>query len=107
MKNDRLILSLLKTGRLTADLDTGQVYLDNNPIGTKDKHDYVTFRYRHKGVRRIIACHRVVWMCFKDRLPPYGYPCDHGDGIKYNNLPYNLEMVTQATNIQRAYRKEN
>lgn len=103
MKNDRLILSLLKAGRLTADLDTGQVYLDLNPVGKVNKYGYVCFRLTHKGVKRRIACHRVVWMCYMDRLPPYGWVIDHEDRNKANNKPYNLEAVTQATNVQRAY----
>ena len=104
MKNDRLILSLVKAGRLTADLESGQVYLEGKPVGSQNKYGYVCFRHRVKGVQRILACQRVVWICDEQKLPPYGWICDHDDCNKANNARYNLEMVTQAVNCKRAHK---
>lgn len=104
MKNDRLILSLVKAGRLTADLESGQVYLDGKPKGWKHSTGYIRFEYTHRRRRRILVCQRVVWIFDERKLPPYGYPIDHDDCDKTNNARYNLEAVTQAVNVQRAHK---
>ena len=104
MKNDRLILSLVKAGRLTADLDTGQVYIDGKPRGFKHSSGYMRIELSHKGKTRYIRCHRCVWIFDEKRLPKYGWECDHDDCDKTNNARLNLEMVPPAVNCQRAHK---
>ena len=104
MKNDRLILSLVKAGILTADLETGQVYVNGQPRGWEHSTGYIRFEYYHRGKRRIITCQRVVWIFDEKKLPKYGWECDHDDCDKTNNKRTNLEMVPPAVNCRRAHR---
>lgn len=104
MKNDRLILSLIKQGRLTANPETGQVYLDGKPKGWRKDNGYVVFAKFHNGKKRIIRCHRVVWMFVKNKMLPYGMEVNHVDGDKANNCSWNLEATTGAENVRHAHK---
>lgn len=102
MKNDRLILSLLKSGRLTVEPKTGLVFLDGRRKGWVKSTGYVVFEYTSRGRRRIISCHRVVWIA-ANGIPGHDMEVDHVDGDKTDNRLAKLELVTGATNVRRAY----
>ncbi len=102
--NDRLIKSLIDSGRLTADLETGLVYLDGKQKGWIHSTGYLVFSYHHNGKRRIIRCHRVVWIAGTGKITPNEWEVDHLKGIdKTDNRFAKLEAVPGAVNCRRAW----
>lgn len=78
-------LKLQKTGRLPKSGDPRELYLNASLRGKKKK------------VHRLVAD---AFVPNPDDLPQV----DHIDGNKSNNVPSNLEWVSNQTNVQRAYR---
>jgi hypothetical protein len=56
------------------------------------------------GVRRKAVAHRIVWMVTTRRWIPAAMEINHVDGVKYNNNPANLELVTRSENVRHAIR---
>ena len=56
----------------------------------------------HDGKIHSVAVHTMVMITFKG-LRPEGLEIDHIDGDTLNNVPSNLEYVTHAVNVQRAF----
>lgn len=54
------------------------------------------------GQRRQVAAHRIVWMVHNSSPIPKGFELNHKDGIKQNNHPVNLELVTRSENTLHA-----
>lgn len=104
MKNDRLIMKLIKEGRLTADLGKGLVFLDGKQKGWKIPSGYLVFKFRQYKKRRVIRCHRVVWMVGTGKLPHPEWEVDHLLGIdKTDNRFKKLELIPGCVNVRRAW----
>lgn len=72
---------------------------------TKDKHGYIFIgNHLTKIVGGSGSLHRILAHCFLGGIPS-GMVIDHLDGDKENNELTNLEIVTPAENIRRAYEK--
>ncbi|MCK5019164.1 MAG: HNH endonuclease [Candidatus Peribacteraceae bacterium] len=65
--------------------------------------EYIRIRIKHRGVTRSLRAHRVVYICVFG-LPGPDMEIDHVWGPKWFNRPDNLEAVTGAENVRRAYK---
>jgi hypothetical protein len=74
--------------------------------GTGSKRGYLQVRVRLNGKRYQVSAHRLVWMHFKNHgVPaPANLEVNHENGIKSDNRPHNLELMTGSENIKHAYR---
>ncbi|WP_374607263.1 HNH endonuclease signature motif containing protein [Thermomonas sp.] len=87
--------------RLAVDTETGTIYGHSGAkVGHADRRGYVRiwisrrdYRYAHRIVAE--ACHGQI---------PAGHQVDHLNGIKSDNRPTNLEIVTPLENTSRAIR---
>lgn len=53
------------------------------------------------GRSRYILSHRLVWLVTRGSIP-VGLEVNHGDGVKSNNAPDNLELLTPKGNTEHA-----
>jgi len=49
-----------------------------------------------------ISAHHLIWLVFNGNIPA-GMEINHKNGIKHDNNPSNLELVTRGGNIKHAY----
>jgi len=89
----------------------GLILLDYNFLNRKDaRHPTGGYVLVHllKGKRNVgFALHRLVVTYFCQKRHLFCTQVDHLDDDHLNNLPENLEWVTQSENIQRQYAKKN
>lgn len=100
-KNDYYFFTLFKEGIFTVSKD-GVLYnniINKHYIYHGKKHKYQRVSYQGKGIQ----AHRLVWMIFNNTLIPTGFEINHIDGIKSNNFPNNLELVTASQNVKHAF----
>ena len=73
-----------------------------NPNG---RYIHIDFRYQFSGKRpsQNRYLHRVIASLFCPIPNLFSNQVDHIDGNNLNNMPYNLEWVTQSENVKRAY----
>jgi len=82
----------------------------------KLKNGYLRFKIFDNGKRvRRPHVHQFVWECFNiekpEDLPVYsvktgnGLTIDHGNGVKTDNRPCNLELMTHSENVHRNINK--
>lgn len=64
---------------------------------------YLQMRRSVEGRRSYASAHRVVWQFFNGAIPP-GLCVNHKNGIKSDNRPENLELVTYSENMRHAHR---
>lgn len=84
------------------DTITGEVVgMRGKPVGSKDSSGYLQIDARPQ-CGRMISAHRMVWEAMNGAIP-VGMEINHRNGIKTDNRPDNLELVTHAENIQHAY----
>jgi hypothetical protein len=70
-----------------------------------DKPMKIGYRQVSQTWRRQVYCvlaHRLVWIYFFGDIPD-NLEVNHKDGVKSNNCPSNLELVTRGENIEHAY----
>lgn len=105
MKNDNIILEVIKRGFVTVDFKRGIVY-SNRPsskwcgkkIGFDDGRDgYRVTTLCLDGSRRRIRLHRLIWIA-KFGLPAIGLQVDHKNRNKSDNRLSNLRLVTNKEN---------
>lgn len=73
-------------------------------LETKSTRGYLLVRVNHAGKGYLLAAHRLVWTALRNPIPE-GMDINHKDGIRTNNHPDNLEVVTRGENHRHAYRK--
>jgi hypothetical protein len=110
---DEDLLDLILTGRIKADLNTGEIYKERrrNRVWTgksiklkqtPDKNDgYLFVDIKHNNGRRWISVSRLVWMCKHKELIPFGYDIDHRNTIFTDNRGNNLRLAESAKNQGR------
>lgn len=65
---------------------------------------YLSVQLCRNGKSKRINIHSIMCISFLDKdYLSKGLECNHKDGIKYNNVLSNLELVTQSENGQHAY----
>ncbi len=64
---------------------------------------YLQVRVMVGGVRYHACAHRVVWVHHNGPIP-HGMEINHINGVKTDNRPANLEMVTRSKNVKHAVR---
>ncbi|HEA68236.1 MAG TPA: HNH endonuclease [Desulfobacterales bacterium] len=63
---------------------------------------YLQVKIMHKGQRIHCTAGRLVWQYFHGDIPD-GLCINHKNGIKYDNRPDNLEIVTYSENLKHAH----
>lgn len=87
----------------------GRIWSDQNQIFLKKAMSNLSGYYIFgRSVTAVVGgsstLHRILAHCFKGGIPE-GMVIDHLDGNKLNNNLDNLEIITNAENIKRAYKK--
>lgn len=63
---------------------------------------YLQIQLQHRGGRhvgpKIASAHRIVWRHFKGPIPK-DMAINHKNGVKYDNRPENLELLTHSENV--------
>lgn len=96
--DDRGLLRIIKSEGLACDKSDGTIYRVREDVrkeipqlpDPRDRGYFFVYVY-HKGCRRKIAVHRLVWMIVERRLIPNGCDVHHRDTDKSNNAFENLE----------------
>jgi len=71
-------------------------------IECKLKSGYLGVCIRYQGKQRCCAAHRLVWTVLRSKIPKY-LEINHKNGIKDDNRPNNMELMTHSQNIIHAY----
>lgn len=95
--SDDDILSLILTGSIVVDVETGAVSKPDRRRGgtqflpTEEcDNKYLHVRIYHNGGRRSIVVHKLVWMTKNSNTVPAGHELDHDDTNRQNNHWSNL-----------------
>jgi len=93
--------AVYRTGKFKVD-DRGRIWRGNKRA---ERHTgtYLQVQVIHLGKRCITAAHRLVWRFLKGPIPS-GLQVNHKNGIKDDNRPENLELVTPSENRKHAFR---
>lgn len=70
-------------------------------LETTSKRGYLLVRVNAHGKGYMMTAHRLVWAVLRGPLGD-GLDINHIDGVKTNNRPENLELVTRAENLRHA-----
>jgi DNA-binding XRE family transcriptional regulator len=65
--------------------------------------DYLQVHSMKNGIRTSAAAHRLVWLFFNGPIKP-GMTINHKNGIKGDNRPENLEVMTYSENQSHAHK---
>jgi hypothetical protein len=68
-----------------------------------DQGQYLQVQHSHNGKRILCLAHRLVWRHFKGRVQGQAQ-INHRNGVKKDNRPENLELMTASENVKHAYR---
>ena len=69
---------------------------------TGRSHGYLRIQHTYKGVRIRAYAHRIVWMIANKSEIPAGLQINHKNGLRTDNNPSNLELVTSQENSMHA-----
>lgn len=112
---DQLVMYYLSVGAIEVD-DEGQIWKvrdkrgkgwtwrDVKPrrIGIKNKDGYLMIQFMFHREHYTILSHRVVWIV-NNGLIPEGLKVNHKNGIKDDNRPENIELMTTSENIKHSF----
>lgn len=103
-KANRLHFFCPETGRIDSVTSRGRVYED---VGSLNEDGYVRVRTVGGGFR---MKHRLVYFLVHGVLPGEGEEIDHKNGVRSDNRPDNLRLVTKSVNntgcTNRAFGKQ-
>ena len=68
------------------------------------KGGYRRVMFKAAGRRMTVGGHRIVWMVANHQIIPTVMETNHKDGVKKNNDPGNLELLTRKENVKHAIR---
>jgi len=105
MKNEDVLYSLVESGEWKID-EMGRVWKTYRGELIRVEHQtpqgYLQVRKMRNGIRLHTGAHRLVWIHFNGSIPD-GMVINHKNGIKDNNRPKNLEIVTPSKNMHHAF----
>ena len=115
---DAQVLALLREGRIEVDLQTGQIRKQRRDQRgwladwvtlkqTPCKDGYLFVDIKHHNHRKWVAVHRLVWMCYKNKLVPKGYDIDHRDHNRNNVAISNLRQRKMKNNRADQWRNHD
>lgn len=85
---------------------TGKLHLNNKwrrcDVSNRSKYVFVSFTDLDTGKRHQLAAHRIIYAKHLGKLE-IDLVINHKDGNPSNNLPSNLELVTQSRNNKHVY----
>ncbi len=103
-KNERFFLRKVREGHYS--VSSKGVVVNEKTDRILDKvniRGYIEISCKDKyGKARHILAHRLVWLVLKGDIPDDIF-LNHKNGIKHDNRPKNLELVTNAENVQHAF----
>lgn len=112
-RKEKLALMLVGIGVFSVD-DTGTIWRHRDgakairprraDTGRSKKSGYRRLQFTLGGRRFAVGAHRIVWMVLNHRLIPKGMEVNHEDGVKHNNHPWNLTLVTHQQNAIHSFR---
>lgn len=104
-KIQEFFLWLLAKDRLSV-YDDGTVVntLTNTIYSTIDNNGYKRINFTHKGKLWTMQSHRLIWVAFNGPTTNSKLVVNHINGIKSDNRLTNLELITNAANVQHAHR---
>lgn len=94
--------SVWASGRFTVDAD-GAVWRGSKRAEHRMPNGYLQVRVMVDGVMLYTGAHRLVWRAMNGPIPD-GLTINHKNGVKDDNRPENLEIVTPSENTKHAYR---
>ncbi len=113
--NEQLFIEAIKDGYLRID-DAGRIWritrryrankqpvIPKREMKTTNEAGYIRVGLGKNG--KVILCyaHRVVWTYFNGEIPS-GLEMNHINGVRTDNRPENLELVTHSENIKHAFK---
>lgn len=116
-ESERFVLGMIHSGELIVSND-GKIYRTrkwvNSKVGYKQLSIPSRAEYKNSGYyevhikreKKVYRCksHRISWMYFNKSEIPDGMEINHINGIRSDNSPQNLEVVTQSENILHSFR---
>lgn len=73
-------------------------------VSMSDGYPVVMFYDPLTRTRRKVFAHRIVWMLVSGEMIPEPMQVNHIDGVRANNYPSNLELVTPSENVKHGIR---
>jgi len=70
------------------------------------RRGYLRVRFMINGIRIHVSAHRVIYRYFHGEIPKNAI-INHKDLKRYNNLPSNLEPISQSDNVRHGRRWNN
>jgi len=104
MANEKELHELVKAGVWEID-SQGRIWNKDKGkrIERRQSHGYSQVSKKTNGVQIHTGAHRLVYHHFKGEIP-HGMVINHINGIKGDNRPENLEVVTPSENMKHAFR---
>jgi len=104
MANEKTLHELVKAGVWEID-SQGRIWNKDKGkrIERRQSHGYLQVSKKTNGVQIHTGAHRLVYHHFKGEIP-HGMVINHINGIKGDNRPENLEVVTPSENMKHAFR---
>lgn len=113
LSKDDVILKCLEKGVIKVNSDTGEIFSCRNSDGRNlrelkklkgsNLNGYIVHTIGYCGRRVQVKEHRIVWMSVNGRIPD-GYVIDHINSIKTDNRISNLQLLTNAENVKKAWK---
>lgn len=118
-QNERKLIALVESGEFEID-DLGRIWrlkirhgirsggvitisIKRRRAERKDMHGYLTIRSKLDGKYITTMAHRLIWQHLFGDIPD-GLIVNHKNGIKLDNRPENLEVVTFSEDTKHAFR---
>jgi DNA-binding XRE family transcriptional regulator len=93
---------VLASGKFTVD-DKGNIWRGHKRA-EKNSGEYLQVRVMIDGIRYCTCAHRLVWFAKCGKIP-HGMIINHKNGVKHDNRPENLEIMSARENTLHAIKE--